>query len=233
MKLKYNEVLLTASSVLIALLASNGQTQDIEQYDHSLTGWAALPSEARTTGPTSGQFITGVKGIMAPFLNEQPIPGWSALLKNRDGTYLAMPDNGFGSKANSGDYVLGYYNVTAEFKAVGDGTTDPGLVKNNYFVAFNDAYGFLNDGIGVDLQITADFDNYPTLSGGTLVDSGIPVANAITENRYLTGFDFDIESAARSRDGALWVGEEFGPYLLKFDERTGTLLQDPVPHPLS
>lgn len=34
--------------------------------------------------------------------------------------------------------------------------------------------------------------------------------------RYLTGADFDIESVQPVADG-FWIGEEFGPYLLKFD----------------
>ena len=34
--------------------------------------------------------------------------------------------------------------------------------------------------------------------------------------RYLTGADFDVESIQPVADG-FWVGEEFGPYILKFD----------------
>ncbi|TDX33722.1 esterase-like activity of phytase family protein [Rhodovulum visakhapatnamense] len=34
-----------------------------------------------------------------------------------------------------------------------------------------------------------------------------------TEGRYLTGADFDLESL-QLVDGSLWIGEEFGPYLL-------------------
>jgi len=36
------------------------------------------------------------------------------------------------------------------------------------------------------------------------------------EKRYLTGADFDLESVQPVADG-FWVGEEFGPYLLKFN----------------
>jgi hypothetical protein len=52
----------------------------------------------------------------------------------------------------------------------------------------------------------------------------------IVGGRLLTGYDFDVESIARAADGSLWVGEEFGPYLLHFDG-SGTLLDEPVPHP--
>ena len=195
-----------------------------------LLGWAALPQEQRTPGPTSGQFSTAANGVVPPFLSAQPIPGWSALLPNDDGTYSAMPDNGFGSKANSADYVLGYYRVELNYKTTGDGTTDPGTVTVLDFVGFKDSRGLLRNGMGVDLTITADRpDYYAGPAGGT--DSDVPVDPQIARERLLTGYDFDIESLARVEDGTFWVGEEFGPYLLHFDPY-GTLLDEPIPHPI-
>jgi hypothetical protein len=196
----------------------------------SLTGWAALPDTARWPGPTSGQFF-GVSdiGIPGPFTN-QIIPGFSALLKNTDGTWTAMPDNGFGTKGNSGDFLIGIYNASINFRTTGNGTSIPGSVALNSFVNFNDANGLLKDGKGVDLKITADFTNYQTLDGNNLKDGGIAVDARIRSGRLLTGFDFDVESIARAKDGSYFVGEEFGPYILHFSS-TGTLLNDPVPHP--
>ena len=43
-----------------------------------------------------------------------------------------------------------------------------------------------------------------------------PIVLEGAEKRYLTGADFDIESVQPVTDG-FWIGEEFGPYLLKFD----------------
>ncbi|WP_377288123.1 esterase-like activity of phytase family protein [Rhizobium sp. SG2393] len=43
-----------------------------------------------------------------------------------------------------------------------------------------------------------------------------PIVMEGAEKRYLTGADFDVESIQPTADG-FWVGEEFGPYLLKFD----------------
>jgi len=188
-----------------------------------LTGWAALDHSERWPGPITGHFIAS-----GPY-DDQPIPGWSGLLQNADGTYLAMPDNGYGSKANSADYVLGFYTMTPTFKKKSDGTTTPGSVENHAFTAFNDANGILANGAGVDLLITADFDSYRSGNGhGT--NSGIPVDPSIREGRLLTGYDFDIESIARATDGSYWVGEEFGPFILHFDP-SGTLIDEPVPHP--
>lgn len=205
-----------------------GTTQQSQELKHDLpirrlTGWAALDHSERWPGPTTGHFIAS-----GPY-DDQPIPGWSGLLRNEDGTYLAMPDNGYGSKANSADYLLGFYTMTPTFKTKGDGTTTPGSVVNHSFVAFNDANALLANGAGVDLLITADFDSYRTGNGhGT--NSGIAVDPSIREGRLLTGYDFDIESIARATDGSYWVGEEFGPYILHFDTN-GTLIDEPVPHP--
>lgn len=191
---------------------------------HALTGWAALDHSVRQPGPTSGQFLES-----GPYAG-QPVPGYSGLLDNGDGTFLALPDNGFGSKANSADYVLGFYNIAPHFKTTSDGTTNPGAIENHSFTAFSDPNGILNNGVGIDLLVTADFDSYRSGSGhGT--SSGIPVDPAIKENRLLTGYDFDVESIARDADGTYWVGEEFGPYLLHFDTN-GTLIDEPVPHPV-
>jgi hypothetical protein len=162
-------------------------------------------------------------------VNEQPIPGWSGLLANLDGTFTALPDNGYGAKGNSADYVLGFYRVAPKFKTHADGTTQPGLVTNKSFTAFNDRKGILQNGKGVELTITADRANYFT-GGGSGTDSGIGVDARIQSGRLLTGYDFDVESIARAHDGSYWVGEEFGPYLLHFAP-DGTLLEEPFPHP--
>jgi glycerophosphoryl diester phosphodiesterase len=63
-------------------------------------------------------------------------------------------------------------------------------------------------------------------------DNKIPfqIVNEGTSERLLTGADFDIESFVFDKDGTIWVGEEFGPYLLHFDA-TGKLLEAPVATP--
>ena len=47
-------------------------------------------------------------------------------------------------------------------------------------------------------------------------DHKIPFAivNEFSKDRVLTGADFDIESLQRDKDGTLWFGDEFGPFLI-------------------
>lgn len=56
------------------------------------------------------------------------------------------------------------------------------------------------------------------------------IVNEQTDERLLTGADFDTESVRQAKNGDLWIGDEFGPYLLHFDA-TGVLLEAPIPLP--
>jgi hypothetical protein len=215
------------ASVAIATTFITGSA--LAEVPHQLSGWASQSSTLRTPGPVSGRFATPSLGVVPPFAEGQPIPGWSGLLANADGTFTALPDNGYGSKANSSDYIIGVYTTSVDFKTTGDGTNVPGSIDNLAFTPFNDSLGLLRNGQGIDLSITAELVNYRSGSGFG-VDSGAAVDPIIVSGRLLTGYDFDVESIARAADGSLWVGEEFGPYLLHFDAN-GTLIEEPVPHP--
>ena len=63
---------------------------------------AILPSDAYQPGPISGTLITPDNGVTLPFPG-QPVPGFSAVLDAGDGTFWAMPDNGYAAKNNSAD----------------------------------------------------------------------------------------------------------------------------------
>jgi len=71
-----------------------------------LLGRAVLPADTFAPGPPSGtQLATApINGRTPPFAS-QPVQGFSAVLTNGS-EYLAMPDNGFGAKANSADFLL-------------------------------------------------------------------------------------------------------------------------------
>ncbi len=59
---------------------------------------------------------------------------------------------------------------------------------------------------------------------------GFEIVNEGTTDRLLTGGDIDPESLQVSPEGDLWVGDEFGPWILHFDD-DGTLLEPPIPLP--
>ncbi|MCX7593981.1 MAG: esterase-like activity of phytase family protein [Fischerella sp.] len=59
---------------------------------------------------------------------------------------------------------------------------------------------------------------------------GWEIVNETSPDRQLTGADFDPESLVLAEDGTIWIGEEFGPYLLHFD-RNGVLIDPPITTP--
>ena len=56
------------------------------------------------------------------------------------------------------------------------------------------------------------------------------LVNEDSEERLLTGGDFDVESFVIDDRGDIWVGKKFGPYLLHFNS-DGELLEAPIPTP--
>ncbi|WP_414579155.1 phytase [Anabaena sp. CCY 9402-a] len=166
----------------------------------TLKGFAALPADTFAEGTPAGSAVTGnTNGRDLPFAN-QPVQGFSAVQVADDNSYWFLSDNGFGSKANSPDYLLRIYRLDPSFQ-----------------------------GTEVDGDRSVDVLDFIQLSDP---DNKVPftIVNENTGERLLTGADFDIESLVIAEDGTLWVGEEFGPYLLHFDA-TGKLLDAPIPTP--
>ncbi len=173
----------------------------------TLIGLARLPADTFRDGPTSGQFI---EAEGAPFVDKQPVGGISSLvpIPGEPGSYYALSDNGFGTKANSADYLLCVYKITPDFET-GE-------------VAWELAFHLSDPNDLIDWPTVADGETYPAPHG-----SDIPVPAMIRDNRLLTGADFDVESMVLLPDGTIWIGDEFGPFLLHFDDE-GRLLEEPV-----
>ncbi|UOQ90430.1 esterase-like activity of phytase family protein [Agromyces endophyticus] len=191
----------TAAAILFAAPAAqavgNGQTtptSPMQSYEPTLVARATLSADFLAEGPASGALASAANGRQGPW-NGQVIPGFSAVIENADGTFWAQPDNGFGSKGNSADFLLRNYLVRPAWQTADGGD---GSLEVERFISYNDRNGVL------------DF----------------PIVNDATDERLLTGADFDIESVVRAKDGSFWVGEEFGPFLLHFDAE-GTLLEKP------
>ena len=176
------------------------------QRPPTLAGRAVLPAETLAPGPASGAGLVTppattavINGIQFP-RPTQPVLGFSAVIAgDRPGTYIAMPDNGYGSKGNSADFLLRAYKVTPDFKTAKGGS---GAVQVGGFISFRDPNHKL----------------------------GFPIVNEATTDRLLTGADLDPESLQRGRNGDLWMGEEFGPWILHFNS-SGVLLDAPFALP--
>jgi hypothetical protein len=196
---------LTATAVLAAAIVPAGVAAARAHHDpHEplLTGRAVLPVETYADGPPSGAALVTpanhgiVNGIHFP-TPSQPVEGFSSIIEGRrQGEFLAMPDNGFGNQANSGDFLIRAYYIRPDFKTADGGSGNVDVdTKAGEFISFRDPNGLM----------------------------GFPLHRS---DGLLTGADIDTESLQRGNDGTLWVGDEFGPWILHFSA-DGVLLEPP------
>lgn len=198
---------------------------------NTLQGWALMPAGTFSDGPTSGQFAgAGAGGNALPLINAQPVQGLSAVLPGAaPGSYRVMTDNGFGAQGNSADALLRVYGVTPDFRTAAGGT---GSVSASHYHG-GAALGSFGAGSRITLAdpdrklgftIQADLTNYYNNPGNPLVDA------SIRSGRLLTGADLDIESMRKDKNGNLWFGDEFGPFLVKTDA-SGKVLRSEISLP--
>src|SRR4029079_9225157 len=189
-----------------ALAANAGSDHELDDHGRDgpvLEGRAVLAAQTYAPGPPSGSFFAGqtINGVSFP-TPSQPAIGYSGIVAGRGpGEYLAMPDNGFGNQANSRDFELRAYYITPDFKTANGGTGAVAIGLDDY-VAFRDP------------------DH----------KAGFTIVKDNTTTRLLTGADFDPESIQRGQNGDLWVGDEFGPWILHFSA-DGVLLDEPIAMP--
>ena len=169
--------------------------------DPRLLGRAVLPFDTFGGGPPSGALVTPNPNNGVTFpLPEQPVEGFSSIVDGR----------------GPGEYLA---------------------MEDN---------GFGGKAVSVDFLIRAYYlrPHFKTAQGGTgSVDVGdfisfrdpahrlpFPIVNEDTGRRLLTGGDIDPESLQRGTNGDLWVGDEFGPWILHFSPK-GKLLDPPYDVP--
>jgi glycerophosphoryl diester phosphodiesterase len=181
----------------VVALAAAAPAPALAQSEPELVARAILPADATAPAPFPG--VRDTEPAPAPGAR-QPVGGFSALLDapGRD-TFYAMPDNGFGTKANSASFLLRVYRVRADFETRRGGDGD---VEIRDWITLSDP---------------ADKVPFPIVTEGS-------------SDRLLTGGDFDPESMRIARDGTLWFGDEFGPFLLHTDAR-GRVLEAPIALP--
>jgi glycerophosphoryl diester phosphodiesterase len=167
-----------------------------------LIGFASLPADTFAEGPSSGSALTNpTNGRETPFPG-QPVQGFS-------GVQFA-----------------------------------PGLGGDVFWFLSDNGYGAKNNSTDFLLRLqqlnpsfagvesgdrSVDFQEYIQLSDP---DHLIPfdIVREDTAERWLTGADFDVESFVFDANGDLWIGDEFGTFLLHFDA-TGKLLEAPIETP--
>ncbi len=181
---------------ILAVVAVLALTATASASEPELEARAILPADATWPAPFPG--VPNTDPAPAPGAT-QPVGGFSALLDAGHGRFLAMPDNGFGNKANSRSFLLRVYKVRPQWETKRGGS---GRVEILDQITLRDP----------DLKVP------------------FPIVNETTPDRLLTGGDFDIESMRIGKDGTLWFGEEFGPFIVHTDA-TGKVLDAPVPTP--
>ncbi len=124
----------------------------------TLSGFARLPAATFISGPTSGQKIELKDALIAlPFAAKQPIQGISSLVRIKKNEFLALADNGFGAKANSGDFLLRIVRLKLDFRSRKGGKGEVKIVSSVTLTDPNRRAGF--ELVRADRQLTgADFD---------------------------------------------------------------------------
>ncbi|MCZ4089746.1 esterase-like activity of phytase family protein [Sinorhizobium psoraleae] len=205
---------LFASAALILVMATTAHAEE-KAFPATLKAHAVLPANTIIAAPadaadhlkTSGKFTTADRKRAVEL----------GSVAGKDGvrpTGLSLPFNGQPMQGFSG------------IKTMPDGTFWS-LSDNGFGNKLNST-----DAMLMLHQVKIDWDagKIEALQTVFLSDpdrkAPFPIVMEGSANRYLTGADFDVESIQPVADG-FWVGEEFGPYILKFD--TAGKLTDVVP----
>ncbi|MDO5646616.1 esterase-like activity of phytase family protein [Paracoccus sp. (in: a-proteobacteria)] len=189
----------------LTLLAAPVMAQDT--FPATLAGHAKLPAFSMITPPAdaprdlwvSGKF-TGAERNDTPF----SVPGNTGSGYGNHPTGISMPFIGQPLQGFSG-FAMDRDN------------------NGNWFVLTDNGFGSKANSPDAMLffsLMNPDFDTGTVEVVETVFlhdrDHKVPfrIANEGTDSRYLTGADFDPESI-QVIDGDIWIGEEFGPYLIR------------------
>ena len=167
-----------------------------------LIGFASLPADTFSSGPASGSaLVNPTNGRPTPFTG-QPVQGFSGVQFSR-----AAEGNRFLFLSDNG---FGSIGNSADY-----------LLRIHELDPF--FAGLENGNASVKLERFIQLSDPNKKVPFDIVRKGTP-------ERWLTGADFDVESLVVAPNGDLWIGEEFGPYILHFDSQ-GRLLDAPYATP--
>ena len=171
----------------------------------TLVARAVLPA-ATFARPDSGTLLGAgpINGQPVPFVDKQPVQGFSARAgSSATARSWSWPTTASARIENSADFLLRVYRCRPDFET-GAAAAAPSRSRT----ASQLARPRPQDPLG---------DHQPLHRTSAL----------------LTGADFDIESMQRAPDGTLWIGDEFGPFLLHFDRDAAGCSRRPIRCPTS
>lgn len=172
-----------------------------------LVGFAEMPKLIHVEGPTTNQFANA----SAPTNNHQIMQGVSSILPSgRTNQFYFLVDNGFGQKYRSADALLRVYEAQIDFSR--------GDVAIKRHLNINDLNKKLGFNIQADYKYYYNDEKYPK----------VPIQ--IKSGRLLTGADIDPESIQIDDNGNIWIGDEYGPFLLEVSA-DGKVIGKVVPLP--
>ncbi|KAB8333940.1 glycerophosphodiester phosphodiesterase [Scytonema tolypothrichoides VB-61278] len=161
--------------------------------------------------------------------------------------FALLPADTFAEGPSSGNFITGNTNgrdLPFPGQPVQGFSSVQFADKNTFWFLSDNGFGAKNNSADFLLRINRLSPSFQGTQGG---DGSVEVLNFIqlsdpnhkvpfkivnqgTTDRLLTGADFDTESFVLGADGTIWIGDEFGPYLLHVDG-TGQLLEAPIPTP--
>jgi hypothetical protein len=117
---------MTAATAVLAVAVPMPASAAVASADRDfgqaqLVKFAALPAASFVSASEpsgSGLGALPINGITPPFA-DQPVQGFSAILRNGDGTFDVLSDNGYGTQANSADFVLRIHRIAPDFAGGG------------------------------------------------------------------------------------------------------------------
>lgn len=116
-------IVAVGSSLMAPAIASEGNGY---QGRPELTQFAQLPAETFVPNSEPSGAALGtepINGVTPPFA-DQPVQGFSGIVRNADGTFDVLSDNGYGTKNNSADYLLRINRIAPDFTTGGIDVVD-------------------------------------------------------------------------------------------------------------
>ncbi|WP_337266534.1 esterase-like activity of phytase family protein [Oryzifoliimicrobium ureilyticus] len=197
---------LLGSISLLAILSTQAFA-DQQEFPAMLAGQVVIPANTMVPAPAdAAEFLRHSGKFTTPDRKRTEALGTVPGMDGKRPTGLSLPFDGQPLQGFSG------------IKHMSDGTfwtlTDNGFGSK---ANSSDAMLFLHH-----MRFEWDKGTYEVIENVFLSDpdkkAPFPIVMEGANKRYLTGADFDIESIQPVEDG-FWIGEEFGPYLLKFSKQ--------------